>query len=124
MTTRYEVEGPREKWTIFMTTKRQSALSKEGVRWFVSASENGLPTDPTGTTVRAAFLTNSRTEPEEADWKACTWQTNLIGTYVAQCLVGPGGTVALVQGRYYCWLRITDGVGEDVIRDTGMLWID
>lgn len=122
---RYEIDGPHERWKVTMATKRQSVLSKELVNFDVSASLAGLPVNPTSKTVEVAFLTSSRAEPGAEDWKAAAWDTTLIGTYVAQCLVGPGGTFVPVAGRYYTWVRIIDVSSlETVIRQVGMLWID
>lgn len=111
-----------------MATKRQSVLSKEMVNFHVSASLAGQVVNPTSApakTVDVAFLTNSRGEPVSGDWKAASWDTTVIGTYVAQCLVGPGGTFVPVAGRYYTWVRITDTASsETVIRQVGTLYID
>lgn len=119
-----EVDGPHHKWEITMALTRQSALSREAVRFYVRADQAGLPFDPSGGTVEAAFLTSSRGEPGAGDWKAASWDTSLIGSHVAECVVGPGGTVQLAKGRYYCWLRITIPGGDQVVRQAGMLFID
>lgn len=123
--TTYVIDGPTEKWTVTMGLKRQSVLSREMVPFDVTAFVDGMPYNPTSTVVELAFLTSSRAEPVSGDWKAGVWDTTVIGTYVAMCLVGPGGTVALAAGRYYCWVRITDSTSSEiVVRQVGMLFID
>jgi len=123
MTVRYAVDGPGERWRITMGTHRQSSLSREALVWSVTAWRDGKPHDPSSAIVEAAFVIGQSAEPGPEDWKAATWDTSLIKTHVAQCLVGPGGAVQLTRGRYYCWLRITDGA-EVVVRQAGILLVD
>lgn len=109
-----------------MALKRVDALSCEDVPFNVRAFKDGEPYDfvTAGATVEAAFLLGRRTKPSSGDWKACTWDTNLIGTFVALCNVGPGGTVELVAGKtYYAWVRVTV-TGELVIRQVGRLIVE
>lgn len=122
----YEVDGPVEKWQVTMATLRISSLSKEMVRFNVSAAVAGLPYNPTSTTVEAAVLASSRAVPTSGDWKAAAWDLSLIKTYVAQIIVGPGGLINPGKGRYYPWLRITDSTsGEIVVKGpVGKLFID
>lgn len=122
----YDVDGPVEKWQVTMATLRISSLSKEMVRFNVTASVAGLPYNPTSTTVEAAFLASSRAAPSAGDWKAASWDLSLIKTFVAQCIVGLGGAANPGKGRWYTWLRITDSTsGEIVVKGPlGKLFID
>lgn len=110
------------KWMVFMGTQNLTALSLEYVRWSVWADEDGTIVDPTGATVEAAFMLTDSAQPETADWKAAEWTTTAIGGFVAQCLVGPGGSfVTAAQTLYTCWLRITFAGGEQIVRQSGQL---
>lgn len=110
------------KWTVLMGSVRMSALSLEYVRWPVWAEQGGVIVDPTSATVEAAFVPADATDPQTGDWKAAAWTTTAIGGFVAQCLVGPGGSfVPTAQTLYNCWLRITFAGGEQVVRQTGQL---
>jgi hypothetical protein len=80
----------------------QSALSLQYVPFAVTSALG----DPTAYTVEAAFAPLA--DPTPGTWCAATWvQDAPVGTYVAQCLVGPGGTIQLDVGDYVCYLRIT-----------------
>lgn len=120
----YQISGPIHKWVITMDLERISALSLERVRFPVSADSAGVPYNPTAATVQAAFMATDAGEPGGGDWKACTWDTTLIGTYVAGCLVGPGGTVTLAAGLHTVWVKITDATaGESPVRQVGQLLV-
>lgn len=101
------------KWGFEMLTLRVSALSKARVEIAVSADKDGLPYNPTSAVAEMAFMTTSLAEPQPGDWKACNWDVTRIGTYVMQCLVGPGGTVSLGRGGYYVWARLTDSASNE-----------
>lgn len=122
---RYGVSVFLLKWMVSMGVVRISALSKETVRWGVQADSEGAPVDPTGATAEAAFLPTDQSQPESGDWKAATWDRTLIGTYVAQVIVGPGAAFEPAAGeKYTCWLRITDAAsGETVVRQAGQLLV-
>lgn len=109
-----------------MALERMSRLSRKFVPFHVSAYVDGQPWDPSSAAVaKAAFLPSSRSEPGAGDWKACSWNTNLIGTHEAQCLVGPGGTVQLTAGTYFTWLWVSDSSSnEEVIEPTGRLIVE
>lgn len=63
--------------------------------------------NPTGDTVQMAFLpTPPPAQPGPSDWQVATWQSTST-PYVALCLVGSGGTIALTTGQWYVWLKIT-----------------
>jgi hypothetical protein len=100
-----------------------STASKEYVRAAVHAEELGLTVNPTAATVEMAFV-QPLADPQAGDWKAAVWDTDSsdpAGTvYYAQCLVGPGGTVTLANGRYTVWVRVTRGT-EQPARKAGTL---
>jgi hypothetical protein len=121
----YVITGPHSKWEISMPLERISRLSRQFVPFHVTSYVDGQPWDPSSAVAEAAFLPSSRAEPSSGDWKACSWDTNLIGTHVAQCLVGPGGTVTLAAGTYFTWLRVTDSSSnEEVVDPTGRLIVE
>ncbi|MEU1800892.1 hypothetical protein [Streptomyces sp. NPDC019937] len=89
----------------------QSALSLQYVQTAVTATVAGAPYNPTVSSVEFAF-TRVPAAPGPSDWVTGSWDgttPRLPGsTYVAQCLVGPGGAITLVAGTYTMWIRITD----------------
>ena len=97
-----------------------SSESLEYVRVPVSATDNGASVDPTDDTVNMAFLA-SGIEPDVADWQTAEWETD-NGTYYARCLVGPGGTIELENGKYVVWVKIIDNP-EIPVRSVGTLQI-
>ena len=117
------ISPPRVKWVISMEAARISSASKENIRFPVFADTGGGLANPTSDTVQMAFLPGSSQLPIVTDWHAGTWDTNVIGGYVAQIMVGPGGAVALAAGEYYAWVQLTDG-SEIVVRQAGQLIID
>lgn len=120
----YRVAGPVLKWRVTMEAVRLSPLTLERVRFPVYADSAGYPYDPTGATVEAAFI-EGNDSPESGDWKTAGWDTTVIGAYVAQCLVGPGGAAVLAAATYRCWVRITDAAaGETVVRPVGTLIVE
>lgn len=104
----YRMRGPLKKWRFSMGLVRVSVLNLSRVRAEVQADSNGLPYDPRSATVEFAFIEGANTNPGSSDWKTANWDVTLIGTYVAECRVGPGGTVTLGVGEYFTWIRITD----------------
>ncbi|RCH70454.1 hypothetical protein DT019_02915 [Streptomyces sp. SDr-06] len=106
-------------------TITQSAASLQYVQASVIATVGGNPLNPTGDVVQFAFLTGSGT-PTGPDWKAGSWdgtQPRPPGNaYLAQCLVGPGGTVTLTPGTYTIWIKIMDSPEIPVI-NVGLLTI-
>ena len=87
---------------------RMSALDLQYVRYSVTALINGVLADPTVNTVTFAFMTPG-TDPQAGDYKAASWET-VAGppvSYVARCLVGPGGVFTPVRGAtYQVWIKI------------------
>jgi hypothetical protein len=111
---RYRFSSFTRKWRITMFTERVDSTSLARVQAGVEADANGLPYDPTATTVQFAFLTSRLDKPDPGDWKTGSWDVTRIGTYVAQCNVGTGGAVALSPGNYYTWIKITDPVAGEI----------
>jgi hypothetical protein len=123
---RYFIDELAAKWVFQMVSvERVSALSKARVNLSVRADADGLPYDPTHATPEMAFMSSPLTEPSSGDWKTATWDVTRIGSYIMQCLVGPGGTVTLPRGGYYVWARITDPVaGEIPVESVARLFVD
>lgn len=117
---------PETKWVIeggvLLLALSQATL--EYVRVPVFASVNGQPVNPVAYVVQMAFLTSDTASPSSGDWVAASWDTavNPITTYVAQCLVGTGGTIALPVGFYYVWIKVTASP-EAPVRSVGTLQI-
>lgn len=123
-TVAYRIGDIELRWKVALLMTRVSSLSKELVRAAVAADSAGIPYNPTAATVEFAFLPSSA-NPAAPDWHAGTWDTTLIGTYVAGIVVGPGGAVTLSTGTYYGWMRITDAsVGETVVRQFDTLIVE
>lgn len=96
-----------------------SALSTEYIRVAVSASVNNAPYNPTADLVQFAFTTGAN--PSPGDWHTGLWDST-DAPYVAQCLVGPSGGVALTAGTWLIWIKITDNP-EVPVRSVGQLVI-
>jgi hypothetical protein len=92
-----------------------SQASTEYVRVPVFASAAGIPVDPTPYVVSMAFTT---AYAAPAAWETASWDTTQVGTYVAQCLIGPTGQVTLTPGTYYVWLKVAASP-ETVIEPAG-----
>lgn len=97
------------------------SITLEYVRIPVTASSQGLFVNPTTNTVQMAFIVGS-SAPQSGDWKTATWDQTAqpTTTYVAQCLVGPGGTITLAVGQYQVWLKLID-LPEIIERPAGVL---
>lgn len=66
--------------------------------------------DPTTYPVLVAFTATTTLAPET--WNTAAWVTEApvtvpAGTYLLQCLIGPGGTIELARGQYTAWVTIT-----------------
>lgn len=102
----------------------QSVLSVEYVKVPVSAEESGAAVDISADVVEMAF-TLQDVAPLSGDWEAAAWETDVTttpDTYLARCLVGPGGTATLAAGVYDVHVRVTD-TPEIVVRRAGNLEI-
>ena len=66
--------------------------------------------NPTSDTVQFAFAAPGASVLGAQWWTGSWASTEPTGpnTYIAQCLVGPGGTVQLAPGPYQVWVQITD----------------
>lgn len=74
----------------------------------------GAAYDPTGDAVAMGFTQAQDIEPTA--WYSSLWGGLLGGNdYVAYCLVGPGGTVALPIGTYAQWVKIADNPESPVL---------
>lgn len=76
-------------------------------RKYVNAVVTALDADPTTLPVTMAFTTGG--DPQDSDWQPATWNTGApLGPnqYMAQCLVGPGGTITLAKGSYRYWVKV------------------
>ncbi len=98
-----------------------SSLSTTYVKCRISATENGVASDPTTGTVDFAFLSEAdeQTDPESGDWSTGLWETASDG-YWGKCLVGPSGVATLAKGSYDVWVRVTK-TPEEVIDRVGVL---
>jgi hypothetical protein len=102
----------------------QSVLSVEYVKVPVSAEESGAAVDITADVVEMAFPLQD-VAPVSGDWETAAWETDATttpDTYLARCLVGPGGAATLVVGTYDVYVRVTD-TPEVVVRRAGNLKI-
>lgn len=108
-----------------MASDRISALTKERLPYPVTAFTAGLPYDPRTAAVEFAFMSGPNDKPASGDWKAGSWDVNLIGGYVALALVGPGTPSVLAEGDWYVWIRITDTtLGETIVRMIDRLLVE
>lgn len=97
-----------------------STLATTYVRVPVYADQLGAVVNPTSYTVQMALISGPD-NPGSGDWKAASWTTTAQGQYVAQCLVGPSGTVTLTAGlTYNVWIQIAASP-ETVVINTGQI---
>jgi hypothetical protein len=101
-----------------------SVLSKQFVKVRITAYEDGEPVDPTTAPVEMAFVPFDD-DPPAPSWVAAQWETSGTGSsaaYYARCLVGPAGTVTLVEGLYDVYVKINDATEVPVL-ETGRIEI-
>lgn len=108
-----------------LLNSRIAAISTEYVRVQVTATQSGLPHNPTGDNVYFQY-TAVNTEPASpapgTGWSLGTWET-IGASYVALGLVGPGaGGTVLPTGTYAIWVQVTDNP-EQPARNVGTLQI-
>lgn len=87
-----------------------SAASLEYVPVTVTATKQGAEYNPTGDVVQFAF-TSPGASLVGAQWFTGSWDSTSPrpdGSFVAQCLVGPGGAAQLAPGEYQVSVKITD----------------
>lgn len=101
-----------------MATLKIPSLSREYVQVPVTVTGIDAATVRSSTTVQFAFLSDLAAEPATGDWVAGDWTSS--GQLAARCLVGPGGTVALANGDYNIWWKVTGAV-EAPVRSAGKL---
>jgi hypothetical protein len=85
----------------------QSQASRQYVRAVVTPT---APYNPTADVVEFAF-TEPGTSVIGAQWWTGSWvssESTGSNGYLAQCLVGPGGTTQLPPGSYQVWVQVTD----------------
>lgn len=88
-----------------------SSTSREYVRLPVAATLDGIAQDPTADTVEFAAVAVGA---EPSSWTAGQWETDTTtdpDTFWARILVSGtagGGTLALADGTYDLWIRVTD----------------
>lgn len=102
----------------FQATPTISELSTRYMRCAVSATDSGVPIDPTAGTVEFAFMTGTA-QPGDLDWKVGSWETT-SSDYFGRCLIGPEGTVALPAGTYTVWIKLVLAP-ETVVESVGDL---
>jgi hypothetical protein len=97
-----------------------SSLSTVYVQVPVVATIDGVLYNPTADQVQMAFTLNGA---NPVTWNTASWTSGPgTGSYLAECLVGPSGTVTLATGTWSLWLKITDNPEIPVI-DAGLLVI-
>jgi hypothetical protein len=103
----------------------QSALSLQYVQAAVTATAAGAPVNPTSDVVQFAFKAGGA-NPASGDWVTGSWDGTATrgpgNAYIAQCLVGPGGTITLGVDTYTMWIKVTDSPEIPVI-PVGLLQI-
>lgn len=80
----------------------------------VPVTVDGATPNP-GLTVEMAIIADGTEEPASGDWKTAAWDSGR-----ARLLVGTGGDIALTNGNYEIWVRITSSP-EVPIRRAGRL---
>lgn len=96
-------------------TFNQGVATLQYLRVTVKATVNGNTSyNPTADTVQFGFQAETAYSSTQApsSWVAGSWETVGSGaqvSYVARCLVGPGGTfVPTAETDYWVWVKITD----------------
>ncbi|TMR99523.1 hypothetical protein [Nonomuraea basaltis] len=86
-----------------------SSLSREWIPYFVRGA--------TGSEIVEIAFTPPGVEPGPADWHPGEWKSDSVTKRgaVARILLGPGGTVALGDGSYQAWVRVTAPVEQPVL---------
>ncbi len=113
---RWRAQAEPARWRIMMTAFdpiSSDSLEEVNVRW--TADLDGTVIDPTVTplVVQMAFPASSGNplSPAHAvSWFTASWLapgSSKGKGWVAQCLVGPGGSVTLAAGKYDVWSWVT-----------------
>lgn len=117
----FAFSAPQPTWEARMPGFSLSSASTQYVQVPVRAWNQGTIYDPTALTVYMAFVTSGT--PSASDWNAAEWAWTAtdLGSYAAQCLVGPGSTaVSLAVGPYGVWVKV-DGTPEVPVIAVGAL---
>lgn len=107
-----------------MSTVTMSSTSRQYLRLPVSATWQGVTQDPTGDTVEFAAVPPGS---EPSTWTAGSWETDTTtdpDTHWARILVSGtagGGTLALADGTYDLWIRVTDSPERPAQRITTLI---
>lgn len=94
-----------------------SSMSTEYVQVDVEARHNGRPHNLSTTAVWFAFVPEG-IDPGPGNWVPGSWEV-LNRTYVAQCLIGPGGN-PVAEGDWVVWVRVIANP-EVPVRPVGLL---
>lgn len=87
-------------------TVTRSYLTREYLRYQVTAKVLGRPVDPTSDLLQFAFTARGGTP---VNWVLGAWETDTAGKHWATCLVGPGGAFTPADDTMYdVWIKITD----------------
>lgn len=98
-----------------------SSASLEFVRYAVKATVGGNASyNPTSDTLQFGFTSSPSKQP--TTWYPGSWEVDAGSVYVARCLIGPSGTVALPAATYNVWIKITDDP-EIPVKQPGQLKI-
>jgi hypothetical protein len=101
-----------------------SSLATLMIQVPISARLNGSPNyNPTGDIVQLAFMAGDN-KPTTPDWQTGSWAIDPGPEYLAQCLVGPTGTVTLAVGTWSIWVKVLDNPETPVLPDVGTLIVD
>jgi hypothetical protein len=115
----WEPGVPRTSWEAAVAGITISSLSTVNVQVPVLATIGGVLYNPTADEVQMAFTQNGN----PVTWNAASWTSGPgTGSYLAECLVGPSGTVDLATGTWSVWVKITDNPEIPVI-NAGLLVI-
>lgn len=93
------------------TTIGMSHLSLKYYLVPVTATQAGVPYNPTSDVVQFAFMPTPTQVPGPSDLVGGSWITNpssLLYPYSARVLVGPGGAITLGIGTYIVYQKTTD----------------
>lgn len=83
---------------------RIPSTSKQYIGIPVSGANNTMP-------VEIAIIAATAEEPAAGDWKTAVWDGSS-----AKILIGPGTSLALADGTYRAWVRVTATPEIPVIR--------
>lgn len=107
-----------------MATIVLSSLATMMVQVPIEARLNGNPNyNPTNDVVKLAFMPGI-IKPATPDWNTGSWATDPGPEYLAQCLVGPTGTITVPIGTYNIWVTVFDSPETVVLQTRSQLIIE